>query len=87
MERRIEDPVPDEHGRSWSCWCPLQSGCSTKNRLASQQDSPPRRHLTAEEAQQVGRVEDVRGTPEQTLRFEAMRLVLPPGLADRLGPL
>jgi hypothetical protein len=46
-----------------------------------------RRRLSPVEAEQVGPVVDVRHTPEQMRRFEALRLVLPPGLADSLGPL
>jgi hypothetical protein len=46
-----------------------------------------RRRLTPEEADQVGPVVDVRGTSDQHRRFEAMRLVLPPGLTEQLGPL
>lgn len=44
-----------------------------------------RRRLTLEEAEPIGPAVDVRGTPEQMRRFEAMRLVLPPGMAEQLG--
>jgi hypothetical protein len=46
-----------------------------------------RRRLTPGEAHLVGPVVDIRGTVEQARRFAIMRAVLPPGLADRLGPL
>jgi hypothetical protein len=45
-----------------------------------------RRRLSDIEAQAVGSVVDVRGTVDQLVRFHAMRLVLPSGLAEQLGP-
>jgi hypothetical protein len=45
-----------------------------------------RRRLAPAEAEMVGPVVDIRGTVDQLLRFHAMRQVLPPGVAERLGP-
>jgi hypothetical protein len=75
------------YGRSWTAAALSSQVAPPSIAWPSQQDLPLRRRLTAEEAQQVGPVADVRAPRSRPSGFEAMRPLLPPGLADRLGPL